>query len=58
MGGGGLFKLAVYFKQADTMLPFLDIPLKRLLAASMQRKGDREGTGLGCQRRRGRRWRG
>lgn len=36
-GGSGLFKLALYFKQAGTILPFLDIPLKRLDAASTQR---------------------
>lgn len=44
-----MFQLALYFKQAGTMLPFLDIPLKGLVAASTRRE-----TVLGCKRRGGR----
>lgn len=32
-----MFKLALYFKQAGTILPFLDVPLKTPVAASTQR---------------------
>lgn len=58
-----LFKLALCLEQGSTMLPFLDIPLKRLGAVSTQRRGGgRERTGLRLQEERtkegeGGRWR-
>lgn len=48
--GSVLFKLPLYFKQAGTMLPFLDIPLKMLFAASTWRR-----KGLQEEKRKGRR---